>query len=309
MTNQEQKTLERVLQATIVEQRRARRWRIFFRLVYLAIFAFVLKVLFVGPESAPLNPDEKHVALININGIIDAESVVSNADSIMQALDDAFNDSHTAAVILRINSPGGSAVEAGRIYDEVIRLRKLQPEIKVYAVIDELGASAAYYIAAAADDIYANRASLVGSIGVKIDSFGFVEVMKKVGVERRLITAGHDKGFLDPFLPLGAQDKQYAQDLINNIYQQFKMAVQEGRKDRLSDNPEVFSGLIWTGEQAKQLGLVDNLGDAHYVAREVVGIDNIVNFNPPINLIDLFAMQLSSSFAQVLTEQSGIKFL
>jgi protease-4 len=308
MTDQDQQALERVLQATVTEQRRARRWRIFFRFVYLILFVVILNALFVSPNSNGLNHNEAHVALITINGIITGDSMQTNADSIMTALDDAFKDKNTKAVILEINSPGGSAVEAGRIYDEILRLRKLQPDIKVYAVIDELGASAAYYIASAADDIYANRASLVGSIGVKIDGFGFVDLMQKVGVERRLITAGQDKGFLDPFSPLSAQDTQYAQALIDNVYVQFKTAVQNGRKDRLSDNPDIFSGLVWTGEQAKQLGLVDNLGDAHYVAREVVGVDNLVTFNPPLNLIDMFAMEVGASFAQVLTKQSGIQF-
>lgn len=302
----QQQTLEQVLEVTVVEQRRARRWRIFFRLVYLGLFLFVVSFLF-RPAAAPTHSKEDHVAQINIDGVIAAEALASNADSIMSALNDAYENSNTIAVILRINSPGGSAVEAGRIYDEVMRLRKLHPDIKVYAVVDEMAASAAYYIAAATDDIYANRASIVGSIGVMIDSFGFVEGMKKVGVERRLITAGEHKGMLDPFSPLSAQDMKYAHGLIDNVYAQFITAVKEGRGDRLADNPDIFSGLIWTGEQAQTLGLVDGLGDSHYIAREIVGVDEIVSFNPPLNFFDMFAMRLGASFAQEITSQSGFK--
>lgn len=305
--NEQQSALERVLQANVLEQRRARRWRIFFKFVYLIIFLLILNALFIGPSDNTMKANEPHVAVVSVNGIIDGESIVSNADSIMTALDDAFKNTHTSAVILRINSPGGSAVEAGRIYDEIMRLRKMHPEIKVYAVIDELGASAAYYIAAAADSIYANKASMVGSIGVKIDSFGFVDLMQKVGVERRLITAGSDKGFLDPFSPLNPTEETHAQSMIDNVYQQFKSAVQAGRKDRLTSNTDIFSGLVWTGEQAVGLGLVDGLGDAQYVAREVVGVDNLVDFNPPLNLADLFAMQFTSTMAQLLNDQAGIQ--
>lgn len=303
----EHESLEKVLHASIVEQRRTRRWRIFFRLVYLSLFLFVVSLLF-RPASPPIHSNTRHVAQINIDGLIAAEAIASNADSIIAALTEAYDNAGTTAVILRINSPGGSAVESGRVYDEVMRLRKLHPDIKVYAVVDEMAASAAYYIAAATDEIYANRASIVGSIGVMIDSFGFVEGMKKLGVERRLITAGEHKGMLDPFSPMSQHDLTFTHALIDSVYQQFITAVKEGRGDRLADNPEIFSGLIWTGEQAEKLGLIDGLGDAHYVARELVGVDDIVSFNPPINFFDMFAMRLGATFAETLTKQSGFQF-
>ena len=299
----ERQTLERVLQATVVEQRRARRWRIFFRLVYLAIFVFILQFLF-RPANAPLNTTEKHVAQVNIDGVIAADALTSNADSVSEVLKEAYADKNTTAIILRINSPGGSAVESGRIFDEVMRLRKLHPEIKVYAVVDEMAASAAYYIAAAADSIYANRASIVGSIGVMIDSFGFVDAMQKIGVERRLITAGEHKGMLDPFSPLSQQDIDYTHNLIAGVHEQFIEAVKEGRAGRLADDPEIFSGLIWSGEEGLKNGLVDGLGDANFVAREIVGVDNIVTFSPQVNLIDMFALRLGASFAQQIATQA-----
>lgn len=302
-----EKALEKVLQASIIEHRRTRRWRIFFRLIYLLILLFILFVLF-SPAQTSLKEATEHVAQIDINGVIMADALTSSADDIMLALQEAYANEMTKAVMLRINSPGGSAVEAGRVYDEILRLRKLHPDIKIYAVIDEMGTSAAYYIAAAADSIYANRASLVGSIGVMLDSFGFVDTMQKIGVERRLITAGSHKGIMDPFSPTTPQDIDFIRSLVENVHQQFIVAVKEGRGDRLNPNADIFSGLFWTGEQAQKLGLIDGLGDAQYVAREIVGIDNIVLYSAPVNLLDVFAMRMGATFAQELKSQDGLKF-
>jgi protease-4 len=303
----ERKVLEKLMTDTVTEHRRSRRWKIFFRLIYLALFIFIIQLIWSGPNPA-VNESKPFVAQINIDGIIASDALTSNADSVIAVLDEAFKQEHTKAIILSIDSPGGSAVESGRIYDEVRRLRALNPDIKVYAVVDEMATSAAYYIAASADQIYANRASLVGSIGVLIDGFGMVGLMEKLGIQRRLITAGDHKGMLDPFSPLKPEDEVYAKKLVNDVHQQFIKAVVDGRQGRLSNDPNLFSGLVWTGDDALKLGLIDGLGDANYVAREVIGTEEIVTFSPPVNLVDLFAMRLGASFGQYLTEQRGIEF-
>ena len=303
----ERQALEKVLTASIIEHRRSRRWRIFFRFIYLIIFILILMALF-SPAQTPINVNEPHVALIDIDGVISSDALTSSADNIMLALKEAYENDMTKAVILNINSPGGSAVESGRVYDEVMRLRKLYPDVKVYAVIDEMGTSAAYYIASAADSIYANRASVVGSIGVMFDSFGVVDAMKKIGVERRLITAGAHKGILDPFSPTNQQDIDFMTSLVDDVHTQFITAVKAGRGDRLSTEPDLFSGLFWTGDQAMKLGLVDGLGDAQYVAREIIGNEELVLYSAPVNLLDVFALRMGASFAQELTSRSGIQF-
>jgi len=303
----ERQVLEKLMHETVVEHRRSRRWKNFFRLIYLALFIFIIYFIWLSPN--PANDESKpFVAQINIDGVIAADALMSNADSVIAVLEEAFKQEHTAAIILSIDSPGGSAVESGRIYDEVRRLRGLNPKIKVYAVVDEMATSAAYYIAASADEIYANRASLIGSIGVLIDGFGMVGLMEKLGIQRRLITAGAHKGMLDPFSPLTPEDSVFAQKLVDDVHQQFIKAVIDGRQGRLGNDPNLFSGLVWTGDEAVNLGLIDGLGDANYVAREIVGTEDIVVFSPPVNIVDLFAMRLGASFGQYLTEQSGIEF-
>lgn len=207
----------------------------------------------------------------------------------MAGLQAAFEDSKTRGVILRINSPGGSPVQAGQIYDEIKRLRGEYPNIPLYAVVDDICASGGYYVAAAADRIYVNKASIVGSIGVLMDGFGFTGTMDKLGVERRLLTAGENKGFLDPFSPPNPRQQAYAKAMLGEIHQQFIQAVRDGRGKRLKETPDMFSGLVWSGEKSIALGLADALGSAEYVAREVIKAEDIVDFTPQEGFADRFA--------------------
>ncbi len=303
------KLLEKTLQAGVVEQRRARRWGIFFKLlafVYLfgalALFSPALKL--GGASSAA----ESHTALIEIRGAIMADEEAS-ADNIVGSLRAAFEDKKTKGVVLRINSPGGSPVQSGYVYDEIKRLRGEHPDIKVYAVISDLGASGAYYIASAADEIYADKASLVGSIGVTAATFGFVGVMEKVGVDRRVYTSGEHKAFLDPFQPPKEEETRFWQSVLETTHKQFIESVKKGRGDRLKvdQHPELFSGLIWSGEQALELGLVDALGSSSYVAREVIGAKEIVDYTREENPFDRFTKKLGTSVAERLALWMGFQ--
>ena len=230
-------------------------------------------------------------------GVIEAGGEV-NADSFMTSLADAYKSTGTKGIILRINSPGGSPVQAGIINDEIRRLRKLHPKIPVYAVVEDICASGGYYIAVAADKIYVDKASIIGSIGVLMDGYGFTEVMKKVGVERRLMTAGENKAMLDPFSPENPKHKALAQAMLNEIHEQFKSVVRAGRGSRLKETPEVFSGLFWSGEQGIKLGLADALGSVDYVAREVIKQEEIVDYTYQENVVDRFAKRLGASMAK-----------
>ncbi|MBF8781290.1 S49 family peptidase [Pseudomonas fulva] len=301
------KLLETTLLASVREQRRARRWGIFFKLLTFA-YLFGLLVLF-----SPLIDLEKtasggasHTALVEVRGVI-ADQEAASADNIVGSLRKAFEDAGTKAVVLRINSPGGSPVQAGYVYDEIRRLRTAHPQIKLYAVIADLGASGAYYIASAADEIYADKASLVGSIGVTAAGYGFVGAMEKLGIERRTYTAGEHKAFLDPFLPQKPEETEFWQGVLNTTHQQFIASVKAGRGERLKDkkHPELFSGLIWTGEQAKALGLVDGLGSVSYVAREVVGEKTLVDFTVQESPFDRFSKRLGASVAEHLAMWMG----
>jgi protease-4 len=222
---------------------------------------------------------------------------------VVSGLREAFKDKNTVGIILRINSPGGSPVQSGYIYDEIMRLKGLNPDIPLYAVITDICASGGYYIASAADEIYADQASMVGSIGVVMNGFGFTDAMDKLGVERRLMTAGTNKGFLDPFSPLKEEEVSHVKGLLGNIHQQFIDAVKSGRGERLSESPEIFTGLIWTGEQGVQLGLVDALGSSSYVAREVIGNEKIVDFTPRPDYWERFADRIGMTMANVLSSQ------
>ena len=280
----ERETLEKLVLAQVTEQRRARRWSIFFKLlVFLYLFAILLMIR--GPDlglADLLGHDQEsadHVAVIDIEGLI-ASATTANAEDINKTLRKAFEDDDTRAVMLRINSGGGSPVQAGMIHDEIRRLRALHEDIPVYAVISDVGASGAYYIAVAADQIYADKGSIVGSIGVRLDSFGLVGLMERWGIERRLFTAGENKGFLDPFLPLQEQEVEHITGVIDQIHEQFITVVREGRGDRLQDNDDLFSGLVWTGVEAVELGLIDDLGDDRTVARDVIGVERMVVFEP-----------------------------
>ena len=291
--------LERLLFAALKEQRRARRWGIFFKLVLILYLVAIFVAYLPGEWGGEALPTGDHTALVDVRGVI-ADDKEANADTIVSGLRDAFRNRHAKAVILRLNTPGGSPVQAGYVNDEIARLRKKYPGKKLYAVITDICASGGYYIAAAADEIYADKASMVGSIGVLMNGFGFTEAMKKLGVERRLITAGKHKGFLDPFSPLKEDERRHLQNMLDNIHQQFIATVKRGRGDRLKDDPDLFSGLIWTGEEALALGLVDGLGSSSYVAREIVGAEKIVDYTHRRPYIERLAERLGTAVAQSL---------
>lgn len=310
--NEDQKSwklLEKTLLAGVQEQRRARRWGIFFKLltfVYLfGIFALFTPLMDMDKAASR---SASHTALVEVRGMI-ADQEPASADNIVSGLREAFKDPKTKAVILRINSPGGSPVQSGYIYDEVRRLRAEYPAIKLYAVISDLGASGAYYIASAADQIYADKASLVGSIGVTAAGYGFVGTMEKLGVERRTYTAGEHKAFLDPFQPQKPEETAFWQGVLETTHKQFIASVKQGRGERLKDkeHPELFSGLIWSGEQALALGLVDGLGGAGYVAREVVGEKELVDFTVEESPFDRFSKRLGASVAEHLAMWMGFQ--
>ncbi len=294
----ERELLERLAFASLSEQRKARRWGIFFKL-FFAIYLLVLLVLSLSDKWGQGGLGSRYSALIDLEGVIDSNSKAS-ADNIISSLRAAFESKATVGVILRANSPGGSPVQAGYINDEITRLREKYPNIPVYAVISDICASGCYYVVAAADKIYANKASLVGSIGVLMDGFGFVDAMKKLGIERRLMTAGENKAFLDPFSPVNPKHRRYIQDMLKDIHAQFIDQVKEGRGDALKDDKDLFSGLVWTGDKAKELGLVDELGSASYVAREVIGAEEIVDFTVKENFFNRFADKIGASMAKAL---------
>lgn len=287
--------VEKLATAGLKEQQKARRWSTFFKILTFT-YLFFLLAMAMGWIGGGKTSTSDHTALIEINGVIEAGGDV-NADSIMSSLEDAYDNKGTKGIILRINSPGGSPVQAGIINDEIHRQKKLHPEIPVYAVVEDICASGGYYIAVAADKIYVDKASIVGSIGVLMDGYGFTEVMKKVGVERRLMTAGENKGMLDPFSPVNPKHQAFAQSMLNDVHEQFKDAVRQGRGSRLKNNPELFSGLFWNGSQSIKLGLADELGSADYVAREVIKADEIVDFSYQETVMDRFAKRLGASIA------------
>ncbi|MDD0975472.1 S49 family peptidase [Pseudomonas fontis] len=310
--NEDQKSwklLEKTLLAGVQEQRRARRWGIFFKLLTF-VYLFGMIALFT-----PLMDVEKsaarsasHTAVIDVAGVI-ADKEPASAENIIASLQAAFKDPKTKGVILRINSPGGSPVQSGYVYDEIRRQRAEYPAIKLYAVISDLGASGAYYIASAADQIYADKASLVGSIGVTAAGYGFVGTMEKLGVERRTYTSGEHKSFLDPFQPEKPEETRFWQSVLDTTHRQFIASVKQGRGERLKDkdHPELFSGLIWSGEQAQQLGLVDGLGSTDYVAREVIGEKTLVDFTVEESPFDRFSKRLGASVAEHLAMWMGFQ--
>ncbi|MBV2207337.1 MULTISPECIES: signal peptide peptidase SppA [Stutzerimonas stutzeri group] len=303
------KLLEKTLQAGIQEQRRARRWGIFFKLL---TFIYLFGALMVFSPAWQFGKDkaarESHTAVINVRGMI-ADEESASADNIVGALRAAFEDTNTKGIVLRINSPGGSPVQSGYVYDEIRRLRGEYPAIKVYAVITDLGASGAYYIASAADEIYADKSSLVGSIGVTAATFGFVEVMQKLGVERRVYTSGEHKAFLDPFQPQKPEETEFWREVLATTHRQFIDSVKRGRGDRLqvAEHPELFSGLVWSGEQALELGLIDGLGSTAHVARDVIGEPELVDFTVKESPIDRFTKKLGAGVAERLALLVGLQ--
>jgi protease-4 len=284
-------TLERVATQLIAQQRSDRRWRILFRLSWLLLAAVLVWGL-LASQTPSTTTSTPHTALVEVRGEIDAESDAS-AEALVGALKSAFEDAGAQAVVLRINSPGGSPVQSGIVFDEINRLKAKHGK-KVYAVVEEICASGAYYIAAGADEIYVDKASIVGSIGVLMDGFGFTGLMDKLGVERRLLTAGANKGMLDPFSPADPQQTRLAQAMIDQIHQQFITVVRQGRGDRLKETPETFSGLFWNGEEAVKLGLADHLGNLDYVAREVVQAEEIVDYTPRPNVAERLAKRFGA---------------
>ena len=298
-TSWERQTIEKVALAAIAEQRRTRHWGIFFKLL-LFIYLFVLLFIGVGWFGKKEILPGKHTALVDLNGVISA-STAASADNVMAGLQDAFKDKRTRGVILRINSPGGSPVQAGYINDEMRRLRAKYPDIPLYAVVEDTCASGAYYVAAAADRIYIDKASIIGSIGVLMDGFGFTGTMEKLGIERRLLAAGDNKGFLDPFSPLLEPQKQHAEQMLEQIHQQFIGVVRQGRGERLKETPDMFSGLLWVGQKSIELGLADALGSVEYVAREVIQAEDIVDFTPRENIAERLAKKFGAGVAEGLT--------
>ena len=304
----EKKIITKLAESSLQEQKRSRRWSIFFKLLTFG-YLITLLVLFSDSEIAANKLTSKHTALVDLTGLI-AEGEKASSDNIVTALRDAFKDKNTTGVILRINSPGGTPVQAGYIYDEIIRLREKYPDTPLYAVISDMCASGGYYVAAAADKIYADKASIVGSIGVRMDNFGFVEAMKKLGVERRTLTAGKNKALLDPFMPVDEEVNKHMQAMLQSIHQQFIKAVKEGRGDRLKQDVDgLFSGLIWTGEQSLEIGLVDELASSGYVAREIIGEDNIVNFTVTDDLLDRLAKRVGATMASILMKSESQPYM
>ena len=290
----EREAIERLLMAEVRERRAARRWRMLRTLLWMALIGGLIWVMLWGnqwPGSASVSGP--HTAMVSIRGEI-ADRGEASAELIMPAMRSALEDPGSKALVLLINSPGGSPVQAGLINDEIRRLRKLYDK-PIYAVVEETCASAAYYIASAADNIYVNKASIVGSIGVLMDGFGFTGTMDKLGVERRLITAGENKGFLDPFSPMSDQQREYAQAMLDQIHQQFIAVVKAGRGERLKEMPETFSGLFWTGQQAVELGLADRLGNLDYVAREVVKAEEVIDYTRRDNMAERLARKFGAA--------------
>ena len=291
----------------IKEQRRSRRWGIFFKLLFMAYLLISMLLVFgaVGGGSGErsISAAKEITAVVDVRGVI-MDGAEASADFLIPSLRKAFSNEKTKGVIIRINSPGGSPVQAGYINDEIRRLREEHKDIPVYAVVADLCASGGYYIAVAADEIYADKASLVGSIGVRMDNFGFVETMKMLGVERRLYTAGDNKGLLDPFLPENPTQVSHINKMLAVTHQQFIQVVKDGRGDRLKQSPDVFSGLIWTGETAVEMGLVDGLGSASWVARELIGAEEMVNFTAEKDLWQRLNDRVGATLSTLLVESS-----
>ncbi len=304
--NWERAVLEKLALSAIQEQRRSRHWSILFKtlgFLYLFIVLFLVAGWFRGDGVAI---PKAHTALIDLQGVIAADQ--ASADSIIASLQGAFDDKKTKGVILRINSPGGSPVQAGQIYDEIKRLRAKHPKTPLYAVVDDICASGGYYVAAGADKIFVDKASIVGSIGVLMDGFGFTETMHKLGVERRLLTAGENKGFLDPFSPVDAEQQAFARQMLEEIHGQFISVVREGRGKRLKETPEMFSGLVWSGEKSIQLGLADGLGSVESVARDVIKAEDIVDYTQQESFAERLAGRLGASMAKAWSpfEKAGV---
>jgi len=295
--NWERKTLEKLAFSSLQEQRRARHWGIFFKLLTFIYLSALLVIGMGWLDKGELTTSGKHTALVEMHGVIGI-GADTNAEKVINGLQAAFKDKGTKGVILQINSPGGSPVQAGYINDEIRRLKTKYPNIPLYAVVEDICASGGYYVAAATDKIFVDKASIVGSIGVIMDSFGFTGTMDKLGVERRLLTAGENKGFLDPFSPVNPKQQEFAKEMLGEIHNQFIQVVRQGRGKRLKETPDMFSGLVWSGEKSIQLGLADSLGSAEYVAREVIKAEDMVDFTPQEGFAERVAKRLGAATAK-----------
>lgn len=301
----ERRLIERVVLEAQTERRRARRWGVLLKLLTLGYLFTLLWLLLPAEIAEKVKQTSAHTALVDLSGII-APELKASADRVVKGLRAAFEDEQTRGVILRINSPGGSPVQAGQINDEIRRLRKKYPKIPLYAVVTDICASGGYYAAVAADQIYVDKASILGSIGVLMNGFGFEEALGKLGIERRLLTAGEHKGILDPFSPFPETERRYVQGVLEQLHQQFIRVVKEGRGERLKGGEELFSGLFWSGEEGVALGLADGLGSAGYVARELIGAEEVVDFTQKRDLWDDLAERLGAGAAETLARLTGL---
>src|SRR5437762_9635066 len=299
--NWERELIAKLANDALIEQRRRRRWGIFFKLLTFAYITFLLVVMVDWSSRADFAAGKKHTAMVELSGII-APGADASAERVTLALQAAFKDKNTQGVVMRINSPGGSPVQAQTIYDEMRRLRKKYPDIPLYAVVEDICASGGYFVAAGVDRIYVSKSSIVGSIGVLMNGFGFTGLMDKLGIERRLITAGERKGMLDPFSPLDEKDRQYAKQLMEEIHRQFIGVVREGRGKRLKETPDMFSGLIRSGERSVELGLADGFGSLDSIAREVIKAEDIVDYTQKEGIAEKFARRFGASAASALAE-------
>ncbi|MGZ8226082.1 MAG: S49 family peptidase [Methylococcaceae bacterium] len=296
----EREIIEKLTLAAITEQTRARRWGVFFKsLMFLYLFVVFGIAMYPKIKMDISNDSQDHTAIIDVVGPI-AEDKEANAASMIESLRDAVKDKHTKGIILHANSPGGSPVQSSYVYEEIRKIKKEHPKLPVYTVVSDICASGCYYIASATDKIFVNQSSLIGSIGVLMDGFGFVDIMQKVGVERRLLTAGTHKAMLDPFSPPKEEETRYMQGLLDQVHQQFISAVKTGRGDKLKETPELFSGLVWTGEASVKLGVADDFGNDDYVARELIGAEKQVDFTQQDQLLDRIAGKLGASFGQAI---------
>ena len=301
----EREVLEKLVMASVTEHRRARRWGIVFKSLLLA-YAVVALWLIAEPLSGRKHSDSgQHTAVISVAGPI-VDGAETNADNIIEGLRAAVESKGTKGIILKMNTPGGSPVQAAYVYQEIRRLKQEKPDLPIHAVVSDLCASGGYYIASAADKIFVSPSSVVGSIGVIMNGFGFVDAMKNLGIERRLMTAGEHKAILDPFTQVNPAEKSHIQGLINDVHRQFIDAVKQGRGERLKENPDLFSGLVWTGDESIRLGLADQIGDVRSVAKEVIGAKELVDFTTQERLIERLSHRIGASFGQSVAEMLGL---
>lgn len=302
----ERALVEKLAFSALNEQRTTRRWGIFFKsLTFLYLTGILLAAVYPKLKLGESSTDKEHTAVIDLVGVI-AEDKEANAKAIIEGLRDAVKDKNTKGIILHANSPGGSPVQSWDVYDEIRKIKKEHPQLPIYTVVSDICASGCYYIAAASDKIFVNQASIIGSIGVLMDGFGFVNVMEKLGVERRLLTAGSHKAMLDPFSPVKENETAYMTNMLNEVHQQFINAVKTGRGDRLKEFPDMFSGLVWSGEASLKIGIADALGNDDFVAKDVIGAKKLVNFTQEELLIDRLAGKLGAAFEHAITSMAQV---